>query len=283
LQLSGIGDAKDLQNIGIQVMHNLPGVGKNLQDHLEIYVQHECKKPVTLYGLFNNPFMKLYHGAQWFIFKKGLLTHSHLELGGFVRSSTDFDHPNIQFHFFPSLVIDHGLKNPDKHAFQFHASPNRPTSRGWVKLRTSNPHDLPEIQFNYLETEGDRQQMRDCVKISRKILSQKSFQGYLGKEIRPGIDIQNDDELDEIIRSTAETAYHPSCSNMMGTDSMSVVDADTKVYGVNNLRIVDSSILPDIVSGNLNASTVMIAEKASDIILDKPEAEPVEVDFYKAA
>ena len=125
--------------------------------------------------------------------------------------------------------------------------------------------------------------MRDCVKISRKILSQKSFQGYLGKEIRPGIDIQNDDELDEIIRSTAETAYHPSCSNMMGTDSMSVVDADTKVYGVNNLRIVDSSILPDIVSGNLNASTVMIAEKASDIILDKPEAEPVEVDFYKAA
>ena len=125
--------------------------------------------------------------------------------------------------------------------------------------------------------------MRDCIKTSRKILSQKSFQEYLGKEIRPGIDIQNDDELDEIIRSTAETAYHPSCSNMMGTDSMSVVDADTKVYGIGNLRIVDSSILPDIVSGNLNASTVMIAEKASDIILGKPEAEPVEVDFYKAA
>ena len=125
--------------------------------------------------------------------------------------------------------------------------------------------------------------MRDCIKISRKILSQSSFQEYLGTEIRPGIDIQNDDELDEIIRSTAETAYHPSCSNMMGTDNMSVVDADTKVYGVNNLRIVDSSILPDIVSGNLNASTVMIAEKASDIILGKPEAEPVKVDFYKAA
>ena len=283
LQLSGIGDAKDLQQVGIQVIHNLPGVGKNLQDHLEIYVQHECKKPVTLYGLFNNPFKKLYHGAQWFLFKKGLLTHSHLELGGFVRSSTDFDHPNIQFHFFPSLVINHGLKNPDKHAFQFHASPNRPTSRGWVKLRTSNPNDLPVIQFNYLETEEDRQQMRDCVKISRKILSQKSFQEYLGKEIRPGIDIQNDDELDEIIRNTSETAYHPSCSNMMGIDSMSVVDADTKVYGISNLRIVDSSILPDSVSGNLNASTVMIAEKASDIILGKPEAEPVEVDFYKAA
>jgi choline dehydrogenase len=204
-------------------------------------------------------------------------------LGGFVRSSEDFSHPNIQFHFFPSLVIDHGLQNPDKHAYQFHASPNRPTSRGWVKLRTSNPNDLPVIQFNYLETEGDRQQMRDCVRISRKVLSQKSLQTYSGKEIRPGINVQNDEELDEIIRNTSETAYHPSCSNKMGIDNMSVVDADTKVYGINNLRIVDSSILPDIVSGNLNASTVMIAEKASDIILGKLEAEPVELDYYKAA
>ena len=283
LQLSGIGDAEELQPIGIQVKHNLPGVGKNLQDHLELYVQHECKKPVTLFGLFNNPLMKVYHGAQWFLFKKGLLSHSHLELGGFVRSSTDFDHPNIQFHFFPSLVINHGLENPDKHAFQFHASPNRPTSRGWVKLRSSNPKDEPIIQFNYLETEGDRKQMRDCAKISRKIFSQKSIQEYLGKEIRPGINIQSDDELDEVIRNTSETAYHPSCSNKMGIDNMSVVDPETKVYGISKLRVVDSSILPDIVSGNLNASTVMIAEKASDMILDKPEKELEEIDFFEAA
>ncbi len=283
LQLSGIGDAKDLQQVGVKVIHNLPGVGKNLQDHLEIYIQHECKKPVTLYGLFNNPFMKIYHGVLWFCFKKGLLAHSHLELGGFVSSSSNFDHPNIQFHFFPSLVINHGLENPDKHAFQFHASPNRPTSRGWVKLRSSNPNDLPIIQFNYLETEGDKQQMRDCVKISRKIFSQKSIQEYLGKEISPGIDIQNNDELDEVIRNTSDTAYHPSCTNKMGIDSMSVVDAETKVYGISNLRVVDSSILPDIISGNLNASTIMIAEKASDMILGKPEAEPVEINFFKAA
>ena len=283
LQLSGIGDAEELQQIGIQVIHNLPGVGKNLQDHLELYVQHECKKPVTLFGLFNNPLMKVYHGAQWFLFKKGLLAHSHLELGGFVRSSTDFDHPNIQFHFFPSLVINHGLENPDKHAFQFHASPNRPTSRGWVKLRSSNPKDEPIIQFNYLETEGDRKQMRDCAKISRKIFSQKSIQEYLGKEIRPGINIQSDDELDEVIRNTSETAYHPSCSNKMGIDNMSVVDPETKVYGISKLRVVDSSILPDIVSGNLNASTVMIAEKASDMILGKPEKELEEIDFFEAA
>ena len=283
LQLSGIGDAKELQQIGIQVIHNLPGVGKNLQDHLELYVQHECKKPVTLFGLFNNPLMKVYHGAQWFLFKKGLLAHSHLELGGFVRSSTDFDHPNIQFHFFPSLVINHGLENPDKHAFQFHASPNRPTSRGWVKLRSSNPNDKPIIQFNYLETEGDRKQMRDCAKISRNIFSQKSIQEYLGKEIRPGINIQRDDELDEVIRNTSETAYHPSCSNKMGIDNMSVVDPETKVYGIGKLRVVDSSIFPDIVSGNLNASTVMIAEKASDMILGKPEKELEEIDFFEAA
>jgi len=283
LQLSGIGEAKELQQVGIKVKHHLPGVGKNLQDHLEIYLQHECKKPITLYGLFNNPFKKFYHGAQWFLFKKGLLAHSHLEIGGFVKSSKDFDHPNIQFHFFPSLVIEHGLKNPTKHAFQFHASPNRPTSRGWVKLRTSDPNDLPIIQFNYLETEGDRQQMRDCVKISRNIFNQKSIQKYIGKEICPGTDIKNDDELDEVIRNTSETAYHPSCTNKMGLDDMSVVDSNTNVYGINNLRVVDSSILPDIVSGNLNASTVMIAEKASDIILGKPELEPLKKNFFKAA
>ena len=283
LMLSGIGDANELQQVGINIIHNLPGVGKNLQDHLEIYVQHECKKPVTLYGLFNNPFVKAYYGLQWFLLKKGMLAHSHLELGGFIKSSKNFEHPNIQLHFFPSLVINHGLESPDKHAFQFHASPNRPSSRGWVKLRSSNPNDLPLIQFNYLETEGDRQQMRDCVKISRNIFSQKAIQEFIGKEIRPGTKIKNDDELDEVIRNTSETAYHPSCTNKMGIDNMSVVDPQTKVYGIANLRIVDSSIMPDIVSGNINASTIMIAEKASDMIIGIKEKEPLNLDFYKVA
>lgn len=282
LQLSGIGDANELKQLGLKIAHNLPGVGKNLQDHLEIYVQHECKKPVTLYGLFNNPFLKVYHGIQWFLFKKGLLAHSHLELGGFIKSSEEFEHPNIQLHFFPSLVIDHGLESPDKHAFQFHASPNRPTSRGWIKLRSSDPNDLPLIQFNYLETEGDRKQMRDCVNIARNIFSQNAMQEFIGEEIRPGKEILNDDELDEVIRNTAETAYHPSCTNKMGIDSMAVVDPQTKVYGIANLRVIDSSIMPDIVSGNINASTVMIAEKASDMILGKKEEEPIDLAFYKA-
>ena len=212
-----------------------------------------------------------------------MLAHSHLELGGFIKSSKDFEHPNIQLHFFPSLVINHCLESPDKHAFQLHAYPNRPTSRGWVKLRSSDPNDIPLIQFNDLETEGDRQQMRDCVKISRNIFSQKAIQEYIGKEIRPGNEIQNDDELDEVIRNTSETAYHPSCTNKMGVDNMSVVDPQTKVYGIANLRVVDSSIMPDIVSGNINASTIMIAEKASDLILGNKEKEPLNLDFYKAA
>ena len=186
-------------------------------------------------------------------------------------------------HFFPSLVINHGLESPDKHAFQFHASPNRPTSRGWVKLRSSDPNDSPFIQFNYLETEGDRQQMRDCVNISRNIFSQTALQEFIGKEISPGKEIQNDEELDEVIRNTSETASHPSCTNKMGVDNMSVVDPQTKVYGIANLRVVDSSIFPDIVSGNINASTIMIAEKASDLILGKKEKDPLDLDFYKAA
>ena len=282
LMLSGIGNASELQKLNIDVIHNLPGVGKNLQDHLEIYTQFKCIQPVSLYSLFNNPLVKIYQGILWFLFQKGKLSHTHLEAGGFVRSSNDYDHSNLQFHFFPSLVINHGLGKPDCHAFQFHATPNRPTSRGWIKLRSSNPTDYPIIQFNYLETEEDRKQMRDSVRISRKIFSQDAFKPYLGEEISPGIDKQSDEDLDEVIRNKAETAYHPSCTNKMGVDQMSVVDPETKVYGIENLRVIDSSIMPNIISGNINAATLMIAEKASDLILGKQEAEPIDVEYYQA-
>jgi len=268
LMLSGIGNASELQKLNIEVIHNLPGVGKNLQDHLEIYTQFKCIQPVSLYSLFNNPLVKVYQGMQWFLFKKGMLSHTHLEAGGFVRSSNDYDHPNLQFHFFPSLVINHGLGKPDCHAFQFHTSPNRPTSRGWIKLRSPHSTDYPIIQFNYLETEEDRRQMRDSVRIARNIFFQEAFKSYLGEEISPGLDKQSDKDLDEVIRNNADTAYHPSCSNKMGVDSMSVVDPETKVYGINNLRVVDSSIMPNIISGNIHAATLMIAERASEFILD---------------
>jgi len=283
LMLSGIGDASELKKLNIAIVHDLPGVGKNLQDHLEIYTQYKSIRPVTLYSLFNNTFLKIYSGLQWFLFKKGLLARTHLEVGGFVRSSNDYDHPNIQMHFFPSLVINHGLGKPTCHAFQLHANPSRPTSRGWIKLRSSDPTDRPIIQFNYLETEVDRRQMRDCVRISRNIFSQEAFKSYLGEELSPGINKQRDEEIDEVIRNKADTAYHPSCTNKMGVDQMSVVDPETKVYGIENLRVVDASIMPDILSGNLHAATIMIAEKASDLILGKQEAEPIEAKYYQTA
>ena len=205
------------------------------------------------------------------MFKKGKLAFSHLELGGFVLSNQKYRHPNIQFHFFPSLVYDHGLINPKFDGFQFHASPNRPKSRGFVKLRSKEINENPIIQFNYLKEEEDLIQMRDSVSIANKIFNQPSLASYLGDQLRPGYDCKTDEQLDEIIRDTSDTAYHPSCTNKMGIDNLSVVDGNTKVYGIKNLRIIDSSIMPDIVSGNLNAATLMIAEKASDMILGKEE------------
>jgi len=278
LQLSGIGDEKTLSQNGIDVINHLPGVGQNLQDHLEIYIQHKSKIKDTLYNLSTNYFTQAVEGIKWFLFKKGMLTYSHLEAGGFVKTSEEYKHPNIQLHFFPSLVINHGLTNPSFDGFQFHASPNRPKSRGFVEIKSNNYLDDPKIQFNYLEHEEDLKQMRDSVKIANKIFKQESMKKYLGDQLRPGYDA-TDNELDEIIRNTADTAYHPSCTNKMGTDSMSVVDEETKVYGVENLRVIDSSIMPDILSGNLNAGTIMIAEKAADIILKREEA-PIDADYY---
>ena len=278
LQLSGIGDEKILNQNGIDIINHLPGVGKNLQDHLEIYIQHKSKIKDTLYNLSTNYLTQAIEGVKWFLLKKGMLTYSHLEVGGFVKTSEKYNHPNIQLHFFPSLVINHGLTNPSFDGFQFHASPNRPKSRGFVEIKSNNYLDDPKIQFNYLEHEEDLQQMRDSVKIANKIFKQESMKKYLGEQLRPGYDV-TDNELDDIIRNTADTAYHPSCTNKMGTDSMSVVDEETKVYGVENLRVIDSSIMPDILSGNLNAGTIMIAEKAADMILGKEET-PIEADYY---
>jgi len=278
LQLSGVGDSKILRQNGIEMVKDLPGVGKNLQDHLEIYIQHKSKIKETLYNLSTNYLAQAIEGLKWFFLKKGMLTYSHLEVGGFVKTSEKYKHPNIQLHFFPSLVINHGLTNPSFDGFQFHASPNRPKSRGFVEIKSNNFFDSPKIQFNYLEDDEDLKQMRDSVKIVNKIFEQDSMKKYLGDQLRPGY-IATDNELDEIIRETADTAYHPSCTNKMGVDNMSVVDQETKVYGVDSLRVIDSSIMPDILSGNLNAGTIMIAEKAADMILGKEES-PIEAEFY---
>jgi choline dehydrogenase len=267
LLLSGIGPAEHLKEKGIEVIHNLSGVGRNLQDHLETYIQQECKTPDTLYS-YVNKFNMLKIGIQWFLNKSGPCSTSFLEAGGFAKSSPDREYPNIQFHFFPAFVIDHGLVEPDRHGYQLHASPNHPKSRGSVTLNTSNPYDYPKILFNYLEHKDDLKQTIEAIEVARNILGQNSMKHFAGKETGPGTGIQTHELYEDYIRSKAETAYHPSCTLKMGIDDMSVVDEKLKVHGINNLRVVDASVMPEITSGNLNAPTLMIAERASEFIIN---------------
>jgi len=267
LLLSGVGPADHLKEKGIEVTHNLQGVGRNLQDHLETYIQQECKTSDTLYS-YVNKFNMLRIGVQWFLNKSGPCSTSFLEAGGFAKSSREREYPNIQFHFFPSFVINHGLVEPDRHGFQLHASPNHPKSRGSVTLNTSNPYDYPKILFNYLEHEDDLKQTIEAISIARNILGQNSMKPFAGKETGPGSDIQTYELYEDYIRSKAETAYHPSCTLKMGIDDMAVVDEKLKVRGIENLRVVDASVMPEITSGNLNAPTLMIAERASEFILN---------------
>ena len=267
LMVSGIGSANHLKEKGIQIIHNLDGVGENLQDHLETYVQQECKTSDTLYS-YVNKFNMIKVGIQWFLNRSGPCSTSFLEAGGFCKTSNDNEYPNIQFHFFPSFVIDHGLIEPDRHGFQLHASPNHPKSRGSVTLNSSNPYDHPKIQFNYLQHEDDLKQTIECIHIARKILGQTSMSPYAGDEVGPGEHANSNNLIEKYIRSNAETAYHPSCTLKMGNDNMAVVDDKLKIHGLSNIRVVDASVMPEITSGNLNAPVLMIAEKASDYILN---------------
>ncbi len=268
LMLSGIGDANHLKEKGIDVVHDLKGVGKNLQDHLETYIQQECKTSDTLYT-YTKLIPKVFAGIRWFLSKTGPCSESFLEAGGFAKSSPERKLANIQFHFFPSFVIDHGLVNPSSHGFQLHASPNHPKSRGSITLNSSDPYDYPKILFNYLKHDDDLKQTRECIHVARKILSQPSLKLYSGKEIGPGPNAQSDEELNEYIKSKAETAYHPCGTLKMGIDKMAVVDENLRIHGLQNMRVVDASVIPEIPSANLNAPTLMIAEKASDIIMNR--------------
>ena len=270
LMLSGIGNADDLKKLDIPVVQHLPGVGENLQDHIEIYFQHECLKPITLYtAQWKFPHNMIRIGLQWFATQQGDGGTTHLETGGFIRSRAGVEHPDIQYHFLPSKVHDHGRVVGDQHGFQAHVGPMRPTSRGYLKLKSRNPKEHPKIVANYLSTEQDVRELRDCVTLTREIFQQKAFDEFRGPELAPGPDVKTDAQIDEFNRKMCDSSYHPSCTCKIGAsnDPMAVVDPSAKVYGIDGLRVVDASIMPSVVSGNLNGPTIMIAEKAADIIL----------------
>jgi choline dehydrogenase len=271
LKLSGVGPATELADHGIAVVHDLPGVGENLQDHLEFYFQVASKEPITLYSQMST-FRRALIGARWILTKQGLGATNHFETGGFIRSRAGIDYPDIQFHFLPMAVNYDGSSLAQEHGFQAHVGPMRSKSRGWVRLASANPLDHPKIFFNYLSHPDDWVEMRACVRLTREIFAQPAFDRFRGREIQPGAAVRSDAQIDQFIRERVETAYHPSCTCKMGADEdrMAVVDPQTRVRGLEGLRVVDSSIMPSITNGNLNAPTIMIAEKAADHILGKP-------------
>lgn len=265
LQRSGVGPGALLREVGAPITLDLPGVGQNLQDHLEMYLQYECRKPVSL-----APALKWWNqpgiGAEWLFLGTGLGASNQFEAGGFIRSSSEFAWPNLQYHFLPVAISYNGKNAFEGHGFQAHVGSMRSPSRGRIALKSMDPREHPSILFNYMSCEQDWREFRDAIRLTREIMSQPALDPYRGAEISPGEKRQTDAELDAFVREHAETAYHPSCSCKMGEDDMAVVDGEGRVHGIDGLRVVDASIMPLIITGNLNATTIMMAEKIADRI-----------------
>ncbi len=283
LKLSGVGPHAELSRHGIALVHELAGVGENLQDHLEFYFQVACTQPITLYSQMT-PYRKALIGLRWLLCKDGLGATNHFETGGFIRSRAGERYPDIQYHFLPLAVSYDGSSLAREHGFQAHVGPMRSGSRGWVRLASAKALDKPKVFFNYMSQPDDWVQMRACLRLTREIFAQAAFDPYRGREIQPGSAVQTDAQIDAFIREHVQSAYHPSCSCRMGSadDPMAVVDPHTRVIGIEALRVVDSSIMPSITNGNLNAPTIMLAEKAADHILGKPLLPPADMPYYTA-
>lgn len=271
LMVSGIGPEAQLKAQGITPLHINEHVGQNLQDHLEVYVQYECKQPITLYSAQNPVNMGLI-GARWLTTRTGLGATNHFESGGFIRSEAGVKYPDIQYHFLPMAVSYDGSAKAVCHGFQAHVGPMRPESRGEVTLQSADPKVAPRIVFNYMSTERDRREMRAAVRLTREIIAQSPFDRYRGKELGPGDHLQSDEEIDAWVRQNGESAYHPAGTCAMGTHDQAVVDGQGRVHGVENLRVIDASIMPRISSGNLNAPTIMMAEKLADAVRGESRA-----------
>lgn len=278
LQRSGIGSGKDLQAAGVDVMHDLPGVGENLQDHAEIYIQYACKQPITLNNKMNW-IAKGLIGLKWLLTKKGLGATNHFEAGGFIRSSKDVEWPDIQYHFLPAAVRYDGHSPVKGHGFMILTGPNKPKSRGHVRLTSGDPYKHPNILFNYLDREEDRRGFRDCIRLTREVVAQPAMDPFNDGEIAPGPGVTTNDEMDDFVRDNLESTYHPCGTCKMGQDDLAVVDPELRVRGIEGLRVVDSSVFPSEPNGNLNAPTMMLAERASDLIRGRevltPENAPV--------
>lgn len=263
LQRSGIGPGAWLKEAGVSEILDLPGVGNNLQDHLELYMQYECTQPVSI-APATNWWNKPAIGAEWLFNGTGLGATNHFEGGGFIRSHEKFEWPNIQYHFLPIAVRYDGRNASKSHSFQAHVGSMRSLSRGRIKLKSRNPAEHPSILFNYMSHEQDWEEFRAAIRITREIMNQPALDPYRGAVITPGLDVQTDAQIDEYVKNHAETAYHPSCTCAMGEGNDAVVDAQGRVHGIEGLRVVDASIMPDIITGNLNATTIMIGEKIAD-------------------
>ncbi len=279
LQLSGVGDAQELEAIGISVVHDLPGVGENLQDHLEVYIQHASTQPVSV-----QPALKKWRrpeiGARWLFLRSGPGATNHFEAGGFVRSNDEVAYPNLMFHFLPLAIRYDGSQPAAKHGYQVHVGPMYSDVRGTVKITSSDPRTHPALRFNYLSTPNDRREWIEAIHVARAILGQPAFAPYDGGELSPGPSVQTDEEILDWVARDAETALHPSCTCAMGT----VVDPETmRVYGLDGIRVVDASVFPFVPNGNIYAPVMMVAEKAADLIRGNAPLEPMYADFYRHA
>ncbi len=281
LQLSGVGDADHLKAHGVDVVHDLPGVGENLQDHLEVYIQYACKQPVSMQPAMkwrNRPMV----GAQWLFLRKGPGATNHFEAGGFVRGNEDVDYPNLMFHFLPVAVRYDGSAPAGGHGYQVHIGPMYSDARGSVKIKSADPRVKPALRFNYLSTDQDRREWVEAVRVARGILNQPAMDGFNGGELSPGLEVETDEQILDWVAKDGETALHPSCTAKMGVDEMSVVDPLTmRVHGLEGLRVVDASVMPYVTNGNIYAPVMMVAEKAADLILGNTPLAPEPVEFYR--
>ncbi len=280
LQLSGVGNADELSQLGIPLVADLPGVGQNLQDHLELYVQYACKQPVSMYPAlkwYNQPWI----GLKWLFGRTGEAATNHFEAGGFIRSNDRVAYPNIQFHFLPLAIRYDGSSPQEGHGYQVHIGPMNTDVRGRVKIRSADPSDYPSIRFNYLSTEQERREWVEAIRKTREIMTQPAFDAFRDRELAPGEAVRTDAEILDFVAREGESAYHPSCTCAMGTHPMAVTDPELRVHGVENLRVVDASVMPYITNGNIYAPVMMIAEKAADLIRGNTPLGPEPLPYYR--